>query len=355
MRRRSFLMSSIASGAALTAGAGMSGESIAAGARTRYIPCEEAFSIPEVVAEASRIAGGVPSMSTGLIAGPLLPILLDIGEGRIRAMDEAGIDVHVLSLSSPGVQNFETSTAVSLAQLANDRLAAAIKTYPTRFAGLAAVAPQDPAASAKELERAVHSLGLCGAIINSHTRGEYLDEPKFWPIFEAAQALDIPIYIHPREPSPGMAAPLALPGFTVGWGYAVETGTHALRLIRGGVFDRFPKLRIILGHMGEMLPFMLDRIDNRYHFETGLFPKGKLARLPSEYFREHFVITTSGMNYEAPLMAAIKDMGVERVLYAVDYPFEDQPLAVKQIDAMPLSAADRRKICELNAKRVFRL
>jgi 2,3-dihydroxybenzoate decarboxylase len=355
MRRRSFIARSLASGAALTAGMTPFGETPAAPARTRYLPCEEAFSIPEVIEEARRIAHGVPSMSTGLIAGPLLPILLDIGAGRIRAMDEAGIDVQILSLSSPGVQNFESATAVSLMRLANDRLADAIKAYPMRFAGLAAIAPQDPAATAKELERAVRSLHLCGAIVNSHTRGEYLDEQKFWPIFEAAEALDIPIYIHPREPSPGMAQPLAMPGFTVGWGYAVETGTHALRLIRGGVFDRFPKLRIILGHMGEMLPFMLDRIDNRYHFESGLFPQGKLARLPSEYVLDHFVITTSGMNYEAPLMAAIKAMGVDRVLYAVDYPFEDQPLAVKQIDAMQLSPADRRKICETNAKRVFKL
>ena len=351
MQRRSFL---IASGAALTAGVEARAQAGKA-SRTRYIPCEEAFSIPEVVEEARRIAGGVPSMSTGLIAGPLLPLLLDLGDGRIRAMDEAGIDVHVLSLSSPGVQNFESATAVSLMQLANDRLAAAIKAHPTRFAGLAAVAPQDPAATAKELERAVRSLGLRGAIVNSHTRGEYLDDQKFWAIFEAAEALDVPIYIHPREPSPGMAAPLSLPGFTVGWGYAVETGTHALRLIARGVFDRFPKLRIILGHMGEMLPFMLDRIDNRYRFETGLFPQGKLARLPSEYFREHFFITTSGMNFEGPLLAAIKAVGVDRVLYAVDYPFEDQPMAVKQIDAMPLSAMDRRKVCELNAKRVFKL
>ena len=321
----------------------------------KRITTEEAFTIPEIVAETRRLVGGVPSMTTGAIVGPLVPLLCDIGAGRIATMDAAGIDLQLLSLSAPGVQLYEPATALALARLANDRLAAAIAAYPTRFAGLAAVPPQDPAGAAKELERAVGTLGLKGAIINSHTRGEYLDEAKFWPIFEAAEALDVPIYIHPREPSPGMAAPMTLPGFTVGWGFAVETGTHALRLIANGVFDRFPRLRIVLGHLGEMLPFMLDRIDNRFRFETGLFPNIRLKRAPSQYFLDHFVVTTSGMNFAAPLKAAIATLGVERVLFAIDYPFEDQAADVAKFEAMGFGEDEKRMLYQTNSERVFKL
>lgn len=271
-------------------------------------------------------------------------------------MDEAGIDMQILSLVSPGVQNFDARTAVSMARLANDRLSDAVRTYPTRFAGLASFAPQDPVAAAKELERAVTKLGLHGALVNSHTHGEYLDDEKFWPIFEAAEALGIPIYIHPREPAPSMAAPLSMPGFTIGWGFAVEASTHALRLIAAGAFDRFPRLKIVLGHMGEGIPFMLDRIDNRYAFETALFPPPrKLKRLPGEYFRDHFFITTSGMNFHAPLRATIETLGVERVLFAVDFPFDDQRTCVDAIESMPLTVEERQAICETNACKVFGL
>ncbi len=320
------------------------------------IACEEAFQIPEILEAMRQLAGGVPNMSSGPIAGPAVPLLLDIGSNRIRAMDEAGVDMQILSIVAPGVQNFDSATAVSMARLANDRLADAVKAHPTRFAGLAAFAPQDPSAAAKEIERAVDKLGLHGAIVNSHTHGEYLDEQKFWPIFEAVEALGIALYIHPREPSPGMARPLAMPGFTIGWGYAVETATHALRLISAGVFDRFPRLKIVLGHMGEGIPFMLERIDNRYQFESSLFDHAnRPKRLPGEYFRENFFVTTSGMNFPAPLMATIATLGVERILFAVDYPFDDQRTCVTAIDAMPLSAEDKRRICETNPCTVFGL
>jgi 5-carboxyvanillate decarboxylase len=355
MKRRAFLSRSIASSAAL--GLGMQARGAEKPAKPPYkrISCEEAFSIPELVEALRKAAGGVPSMSSGPIAGPFMPALLEMGEGRIRAMDKDGVDMQILSLSSPGVQNFDPATAMSLARLANDRAADTIRKFPTRFAGLATLAPQDAPASARELHRAVRSLGLKGAIIHSHTHGEYLDDPKFWILFEAAQALDVPIYIHPREPSPAMAGPMALPGFTAGWGYAVETGTHALRLIAAGVFDKFPMLRIVLGHMGETLPFILDRIDNRYLWEMSLFKKRKLARLPSEYFKNHFVVTTSGMNFQVPLMATLAQLGPDRVLFAADYPMEVQEEAVEAVEAMPLSMQDKWKIWELNARRVFAL
>jgi len=355
MKRRSFLSTSLASGAALGMGIKADGAEKKVPAPYKRISCEEAFSTPEIVETLKKTADGARSLSIDPIADPFMPALLDMGEGRIRTMDRDGVDMQILSLASPGVQNFDPATAVSLMKLANDRLAEAIRKYPTRFAGLAAIAPQDPVASAKELERAVRTLGLKGGIINSHTRGEYLDNPKFWPIFEAAQSLNVPLYIHPREPSPAMAQPLAMPGFTVGWSYGVETGTHALRLIAAGVFDQFMMLRIVLGHMGETLPFIIDRVDNRYEWEMKLSGKKKLLRPPSEYFKDHFVVTTSGMNYQVPLMATLAQMGADRVMFAADYPMEAQADAVQEMEAMPLSMADKWKVWETNARKVFAL
>lgn len=356
--RRPFLQSAaavVASGLAATAAADERT------ARTqprgyRLIPCEEAFTLPEILAEARRVANNIPSMSSGPIVGPLVPLLLDLGADRLARMDAAGIDMQVLSLGSPGVQNFDTATAISLARLANDRLAETVRAHPGRYAGLATFAPQDPAAAAKELERAVQQLGLKGALVNSHTDSVYLDEPRYRPIFEALQALDVPLYIHPREPGRTLGGPaLALPGFTIGWGYGVETGTHALRLIASGLFDEFPRLKIVLGHMGETIPFVLQRIDDRYRFERSLFPGGSLKRLPGDYFRENFWVTTSGMNFAAPLHATIATLGIERVLFAIDYPFEDQAIAVRSFDSIPLSDDARRRICDTNVAQLFKL
>ena len=347
------LLSAVIAG---VAAGSVSTESRAAGTRQyQRISCEEAFSTPDVVAELSRLAGGVPSMKSGPIAGPFMPHLLELGAGRIRGMDEAGVDVQILSLTSPGVQNFAPDLALSMAISINDRLADAIRKYPTRYAGLATVAPQQPVATARELERAVQKLGMKGGIINSHTNGEYLDNKKYWPILEAAQALDVPIYLHPRDPSPGLEVPLAIPGFAVGWGYAVETGTHALRMIAGGVFDQFPTLRIVLGHLGETLPFLLDRIDNRYQWQMNVFGLKGLKRLPSEYFRDNFVVTTSGMNYSAPVKAALEALGPDKVLFAADHPMEVQKAAVDEMEAIKLPASVKKKVFETNARRVFKL
>jgi 5-carboxyvanillate decarboxylase len=355
MKRRSFLHSAIAGGAAAAMDIQVS--SAAAGGQRDYklLPCEEAFTIPEILDAARKHAHNIPSWASGPIVGPAVPLLLDLGEGRLRGMDAAGIDMQILSLGSPGVQNFAAPDAVALARLANDRLTEAIKAHPTRYAGLATFAPQDPKAAVKELERCARELGLNGALVNSHTNGEYLDDPKYWPILEALEALDMPLYIHPRDAAPGVAG-AAVPGFTVGWGFAVETGTHALRLIGSGIFDRFPKLTIVLGHMGEGIPFFLERIDNRFKFESAMFPpKVKLQLQPGEYFRRNFLVTTSGMNVAGPLEATIKTIGVGRVLFAVDYPFEDQPGTVSAFDAIPLTAEDKRKICETNVRRTFKL
>lgn len=321
------------------------------------IAVEEGFAVPEVAAAARALAEktGTP-MKVTPARRVLFEELVDLGERRIRAMDEDGITKQVLVIGSPGVQIFDPVEGTELAKLANDRLAAACKTYPTRLAGLAAVAPQNPQGAAAELERAVKSLGLKGAIINSHTHGEYLDDRKFWPIFEAAQGLGVPVYIHPREPGPGMAGPLSMPGFRVAWGYGVETATHIMRLIAGGVFDQFPRLKIVVGHMGEGIPFTLERIDNRYlwELEIGGFER-TIKRLPSAYFRDNIIVTTSGMNYRLPLMMTIEFLGIDNILFAADWPFEVARDSVDAMDAMPLSEEDKAKIYHRNAKRVFAL
>ena len=188
--------------------------------------------------------------------------LQDLGPQRIADMDASGIDVQVLSLTSPGVQVFDAATANALATSSNDELASAIAKFPKRYVGLAAAGPQDPAAAAKEIERGVTKLGLRGVIMNSHTMGERLDNPKFWEIFAAAEALDVPIYLHPNSPPRDMIQPYLEVGLDGAvFGFQAETGLHMLRIIVAGVFDRFPKLKMIIGHCGEALPFWLYRID----------------------------------------------------------------------------------------------
>lgn len=337
--------------AAASAAAGGAG---AAARGYKRIACEEAFTTPAILEASKQRANNVPSMRSGPIAGPIIPPLLDLAAGRIRDMDRDGIDIQVIALTSPGVQHLEAEAAVRLARETNDLVAQAVSAYPKRFAPMATVAVQAPQAAVREVERCVRDLGFCGLMINSHTGGEYLDQEKFWPILEAAQALDVPIYIHPNYPAPGVEA-AAIPGFTVGWGYAVETGTHILRLIGAGVFERFPRLRVVIGHMGEMIPFVLQRLDNRYAFELGLFGQKPLPLTPSQYFRRNVSLTTSGMNYAAPLKATIEQVGIDNILFAVDYPLEDQAKVVAEFEKIPLSLEQRRRICETNPARVFKL
>jgi 2,3-dihydroxybenzoate decarboxylase len=285
--------------------------------------------------------------------------LEDLGPRRIADMDSCGIDVQILSLTSPGVQIFAADMATGLARSANDELAAAIAAHPDRYAGLAAIAPQNPAAAAQELERAVRTLKLKGAIVNSHTQGEYLDDPKFWDIFAAAEALDVPVYLHPNTPSNRMIAPFMDRGLDGAvFGFAVETGLHALRLVVSGVFDRFPKLQIVLGHLGEGLPYWLFRIDfmhgasvraNRYASQP------KLERKASEYLKQNFHYTTSGMAWTPPILYAQSVMGMERVLYAMDYPYQFVPEEVNVTDALPIAYEDHKRFYQMNAERLFKL
>jgi 2,3-dihydroxybenzoate decarboxylase len=289
----------------------------------------------------------------------VLAKLTDLGEGRLRDMDATGIDKQLLLLTSPGVQVFDAPLAVELARSSNDQLDEAIRRYPARYAGLAAIAPQDPPAAAKELERGVKELGLRGGVVNSHTRGEYLDNAKFWPIFEAAEALDVPIYIHPQTPSPKMIEPFLERGLDGAiFGFGVETALHLMRIMVAGVFDRFPKLQIAVGHMGEGLPFWLYRLDymhnatvaaNRYESMK------KTNRKISEYLRENVYITTSGMAWEPAILFTQKVIGMERVLYAMDYPYQFVPEEVKVHDNLPLADADKKKLFQTNAEKAFGL
>jgi 5-carboxyvanillate decarboxylase len=334
---------------------------------TRRIAVEEAFVTEEVVKEwartlaAPKVEPGFKMMGQTMLgdspgAMEVKRRLLDIGDGRIEHMNQQGIDLQILSMTAPGVQVFDAATGTSLATSANDQLISAIARHPTRFAGLATIAPQSPAKAAAELSRIAGCAGMKGLIINSHTHGKYLDEQKYRPILEAAQELRLPLYLHPREPSPAMVRPYLQYGlYFAGWGFAAEAGLHAMRLIMSGTFDRFPQLKVVLGHMGEAIPFWLQRIDNRYLLQVKIGAVSKLQRLPSEYFLDNFVITTSGVTSEPALKLSIKVLGIERVLFAADYPYESIAEAVDFVDEVDLDDEERADIYWRNAARVFAL
>jgi 2,3-dihydroxybenzoate decarboxylase len=332
----------------------------------KRIATEEAWAPAELLDVYRSMAATKSIDDPGFIAlwsrlgarGQLSERLADIGERRIADMDATGIDLQILSLTSPGVQVFDAATAVSLAASTNDQVAEAVRKYPTRFAALAAVAPQDPKAAAREAERAVRTLGLKGIIINSHTRGEFLDDPKFWDIFEAAEALKVPLYIHPQAPPPAMSAPYVERGLEGAlWGFGAETGLHLLAILRSGACDRFPGLRIVVGHAGEALPFWLYRLDymNRTARPAIRTGTGRLERTLSEYMRENVYVTTSGMAW-APVITFVQSvLGMDRVLYAMDYPYQFEPSEVTATDSLPIADADKKKLFQTNAELVFGL
>ena len=335
----------------------------------RKIASEEAFSIPEV-AEQLKLVSRFPgeSLDLQLVKGiydadksgygvmNFLDGLLDLEKVRLRDMDENGVDMQILSLTAPGVQMFDADTATELATLANDRLAEVISRHPTRFAGLATFAPQSPKRAAKEMERAITKLKLNGFILNSHTNSEYLDNPKYWPVLEAAEALDRCIYIHPRAASDNFKGPLQNYGMdSAMWGYGMEVGTHAVRMMASGLFDHFPKLKICIGHMGEAVHFWLWRLNfmNTRSQKIGRAPKTKLSM--DEYFRRNFVITTSGVEDHLALEYSIKKIGIDNVLWAIDYPYQPSAPAVAFMDSAPVSDEDKAKLYHKNAERVFHI
>jgi 2,3-dihydroxybenzoate decarboxylase len=285
--------------------------------------------------------------------------LVDLGEMRLKHMDERGVDMQVIGLTSPGVQVMPTEEATAFAAYANDVLADACRRHPTRFAGLAAVAPQDAKAAAKELERGVKSLGLKGAILHSHTFGEYLDDEKFFPLLEAAEALDAPIYIHPQVPPPSMIQPFLDCGLDGAiYGFGVETGLHLLRMIVTGVFDRFPKLTVVVGHLGEALPFWMYRLD--YMHRAGVVSKRYERMKPiqgkvSDYLRRNVYITTSGFAWEPAIKFCQQVLGVDRVLYAMDYPYQHDVAEVIASDDLDITDAVKKMLFQTNAERLFKL
>jgi 2,3-dihydroxybenzoate decarboxylase len=280
----------------------------------------------------------------------------DLGALRIKEMDEAGIAVQVISHGAPATQRMDAATAVPLARRANDRLQEAVRAHPDRFAGFACLPTADPKAAADELERAVTKLGFKGAMVHGLTNGVWFDDKRFRPIFERAQALDVPIYIHPAVPHPAVVEayykdylkdyPQLL---TAAWGFTVETATQGIRLVLSGVFDACPRLKIVLGHLGESLPFSAWRINMALSRGTDR---------PSAFrdtFCEHFWITTSG-NFSTPaLMCCIMEMGVDRILFSVDWPFVPNMPGSKWMADLPLGLEDRTKILSGNAKRLLRM
>ncbi len=282
--------------------------------------------------------------------------LLDLTGERLAEMDTSGVDVAVLSLNSPGLQaETDAATAVRAATTVNDFLAGVIAEHPDRFGGFAALPLQDPAAAAKELDRAVTQLGFSGALVNAHTNGVYLDDPSLRTVWERAAGFDVPLYLHPGN---GYDTAHVLSGHPelVGpmWSWGTDTSTHALRLVFGGVFDDFPDAKLLLGHMGEGLPATLWRLDSRwaFHNHRGI----ELAReRPSDYLRHNLYITTSGVCSDAPLLCALLALGAEHILFATDYPFESMSVATTFIETAPVSEADRAKITHGNAERLLRI
>ena len=280
---------------------------------------------------------------------------------RLKDMDEAGIDMQVLSYAPERAEGLDTARIVSMFKGANDRLAEVVEKYPERFAAFASLPLQDPDAAANELERAVKQLGLKGTLIFLGHDREYIDAQKYWVIFETAQKLDVPMYLHPGGLSPDMIKPyMDYPILTMAmWGFAVGTGLQAMRLICSGAFDKYPRLKIMLGHMGEGIPYFLWRIDKHWLEDRRFFdkdaPGSNLKKKPSEYFRENFYITTSGMLWHPVLQFGISALGAERILFAADYPPESALEAAQFIESAPISDSDKEKICHLNAERLLRL
>ena len=281
----------------------------------------------------------------------------DVGERRLAEMDAAGIDMQVLSLQYPGTEQSEAAEAIAVARESNDFLADAVKRHPKRFAGLAALPTAAPDRAAGELERCVAD-GFKGAIINGHNRGRYLDDKFYWPILESAEKLNVPIYLHPTRP-PRAVMEASYGGFAPdvnwafsgpGWGWHIETAIHVIRVILGGVFDRFPKLQIAVGHLGEGLPFMLPRLDRNMSPAMT-----KLQRSLGDYLRQNIHYTFGGFNFPATFLDLLLEVGAERIMFSVDYPYGSMAQARAFLEQLPVSAADRERIAHGNAEKLFRL
>ena len=329
----------------------------------RTITLEEHYATPAFMEgpgrqlkEQAQAAHAHPQVAAGM--AQLLDQLCDLDDRRIADMDAAGIGMQVLSLTSPGGEQLDATEAVTLACEANNHLAEAVRRHPSRFAGFAALPTAAPDIAADELERMVREHGFKGALINGHTRGRYLDDKFFWPMLERAEALQVPLYLHPTPP-PRPVVEASYAGFAPevtarlasgSWGWHIETAIHVIRLILGGAFDRYPSLQLVIGHLGEGLPFMLPRIDLTLPTDVT-----KLDRPMGAYLRENVHYTFSGFNWTPAFLDLLLQVGVDRIMFSADYPYASMTLARTFLDQLPVSTADRDRIAHGNAERLLRL
>jgi predicted TIM-barrel fold metal-dependent hydrolase len=324
----------------------------------RTITLEEHYATPAFLDGPGRKLNEQAKMAKHFGSGKLIEELSDIGDKRIAEMDAAGIDMQVLSLTAPSVQQLDATEAVELTREANDYLIEAIQLYPKRFAGFATLPTAAPDSAAEELERMVNEHGFKGGNINGHTRDRYLDDKFFWPILERAETLKVPLYIHPTlPPEPVIEAyytgfsPEVTDGLSrAAWGWHIETAVHVLRLILSGAFDQFPDLQIVIGHMGEALPFMMPRIDNV------LSPNvTKLNHPVANYLRENIYYTFSGFNFTQTFLNLYLQVGADRIMFSADYPYSPMDQARNFLDQLPVSPGDKHKIAHGNAECLLRL
>jgi len=323
----------------------------------RTITLEEHFASPGFIAGPGR--GFIEQRrNRGARGERIFAQLQDVGSGRMAEMDAAGIDMQVLSLNAPGVEQADVAEQVAIARESNDFLASLVKANPTRFAAFASLPVVAPEQAADELDRRVRQQGFKGTLINGHTRGRYLDDQFFWSILECAEALNVPIYLHPTVPHKPVADAL-YGGFSPavsamfeagGWGWHIETAIHLIRMILGGVFDRYPKLQVVVGHLGEGVPFMLPRLNRNLPVEVT-----KLARPLGAYLRENVHYTLAGFNFPATFLDLLLEVGVERIMFSVDHPYGSMAEARAFLDHIPVSAADRERIAHGNAERLLNL
>jgi predicted TIM-barrel fold metal-dependent hydrolase len=323
----------------------------------RTIAIEEHFSTPMLQGKLQKTAYRdffLASRSEQL-GHDIVKELADLAESRIAHMDAAGIDVQVLSFGSPGPQAFEAEVGIPMARDANERLYETMKRHPTRFEGFAALPTAEPQASADELERTVKKLGFKGAMIHGHQQGSFLDDKKYWAIWERAEALDVPIYLHPRQPS-AAAMKAYFDGYEdiagAPWGFAVDTSIHFLRILFAGVFDAYPNLKIILGHLGEGLPFAMHRLNDLSYRSAA---RRGLKKQPIEYIRDNLIVTTSGNWYEPAFVCTLLALGADKILFAADWPYEANKTAAEFLRKISINDLDREKIAHLNAERLFKM
>jgi predicted TIM-barrel fold metal-dependent hydrolase len=320
----------------------------------RTIALEEHFATTAFMEGPGRKLKERAEASGGRVAR-VVAELTDLGDGRVAAMDAAGVDVQALSLTEPGVEQLEGEEAKRVARQTNDALADAVRRHPTRFIGLASLPTSDPPAAISELERVAGDHGFKGVVINGHHRGRYLDDRFFWPVLARIEALKFPIYLHPTpspQPvvdawygrlSPRVSEMMAGPG----WGWHIETALHVLRMVLGGVFDTHPALQVVIGHMGESLPSMLQRVDVMSPAMTGL------TKPVSAYLRENVHYTFSGFNFLPTFLDLLLEVGVDRIMFSTDHPYQSMAEGRAFLDRLPVSNADRERIAHGNAERLF--